>query len=369
MKPSQRSRRGLLFDMLSYSRPAGESMDLAFRERFLMPLPGAWEDAHGNIHVPVGDSRVLFSCHTDTATSYNGRQTLHYDASLGMVGLSKRSKRATNGQNKFLSRPVLGADDTAGCFIMIEMIRAQVPGYYVFHYGEEIGGQGSRALVEAGGRWLDDSIDMAIAFDRRGYGDVITRQSTGRCCSDTFARALANALNAQNMAFQFNPCPTGIYTDTAEYVDNVPECTNLSVGYFREHSETETLDVPFLLSLSDALQQIDFSALPVDRDPIAGAHERRLETLKWQQAWKDRQAQNAPVSALAYLTGTDDDTTADDYDDKTDDDDDDSYSEYLDPEWERIQRALARMEHDEAAERQRIDAAKRRQPQVIVGRF
>jgi hypothetical protein len=366
MKSLQR-RRGLLFSMLTYSRPAGESMDRAFRERFLLTLPGAFEDTHGNIHVAVGDSRVLFSCHTDTATSYDGRQTIHYDATSRFVGLSKRSKR--------IPGVVLGADDTAGCFIMIEMILASVQGYYVFHYGEEIGGQGSRALAETEASWLDADIDIALAFDRRGTANVITHQGMSRCCSDTFARALSAALNTQNERFAFRPCPNGIYTDTAEYVDSVAECSNLSVGYYREHSSGETLDVDFLLSLSDALQRIDFTALPIDRDPVWEAKERMRYLLERSKQWQQNQ-QTVPGTNYGrtpeqWVDASDDieDTPINDATDVYDTDETSGRCDYLDPEWERIQRALERLEWAEQNERKRIEAAKRRQPQVIVGRF
>jgi len=34
-----------------------------------------------------------------------------------------------------------------------------------------------------------------------------------------------------------------VYTDTAEFTDIIPECTNRSVGYAREHTQEESLDL------------------------------------------------------------------------------------------------------------------------------
>jgi len=38
----------------------------------------------------------------------------------------------------------------------------------------------------------------------------------------------------------------GVYTDSAEFVDIIEECTNLSVGYFSEHTTSEKQDIDFL---------------------------------------------------------------------------------------------------------------------------
>ena len=70
---------------------------------------------------------------------------------------------------------VLGADDKLGCYIMCRLIEAGVSGLYVFHVGEEVGGIGSSYLAKT---YPDKfhNIDRCIAFDRKGYSDVITHQ-------------------------------------------------------------------------------------------------------------------------------------------------------------------------------------------------
>jgi len=60
---------------------------------------------------------------------------------------------------------------------------------------------------------------------------------------------------------------SGVYTDTAEFVDNIPECTNISIGYYSEHGEREHLDVNHLQRLAAAVLKFDWDALPVERDP------------------------------------------------------------------------------------------------------
>jgi hypothetical protein len=172
----------------------------------------------------------------------------------------------------------LGADDGAGLWIMLGMIAAVRPGLYLFHRGEEQGCLGSRWIERHTPELLSD-IDAAIAFDRAGLGDVITHQSYGRTCSDAFAASLAAALNQQNSAFRYAPDDTGVYTDTNEYAGIIPECTNLSVGYQRQHGPRETLDIVHCEQLLAAMLELDASQLVIERDPAV------REELDW---WSDR---------------------------------------------------------------------------------
>jgi hypothetical protein len=160
----------------------------------------------------------------------------------------------------------LGADDGAGLWIMLGMIAARRPGLYLFHRGEEEGCLGSRWIQHHTPELLKD-IDGAIAFDRAGLGDVITHQSYGRTCSDAFAASLASALNQLNGDFRYASDDTGVYTDTNEYAGLVPECTNLSVGYQRQHGPRETLDVAHCEKLLAAMLELDVSRLVIERDP------------------------------------------------------------------------------------------------------
>jgi hypothetical protein len=232
--------------MLTYCRPEGSFTEWLFCERFIAGLPGMQQDEHGNYRVSLGDSPVLWSCHTDTVHRHAGRQRVHVADDI--FSLTSPSS-------------CLGADDTAGIWLMRQMILRGIPGHYVFHYGEEVGGLGSSSLAEYEPEWLAQ-IKWAIALDRAGFTDVITHQGGWRCCSNSFAEALAEGLG-----LGYQPCDSGIYTDTAEYTQIVPECTNLSVGYLACHSAAETLDGRHLLRLLDALCALDVDALPCERDP------------------------------------------------------------------------------------------------------
>jgi hypothetical protein len=80
-----------------------------------------------------------------------------------------------------------------------------------------------------------------------------------------FADALSDALSDE--VLMYAPDDTGVYTDTAEFVGIIPECTNISVGYRNEHTTNETLDLVHLRALIVRVLGIDWDALPTDRDP------------------------------------------------------------------------------------------------------
>jgi hypothetical protein len=234
-----------LVNMLRTCRPANSKWERRFKRHFLSPL-GVQQDECGNIFKRIGDAPIMWSSHTDTVHRLQGMQQVEVDGPWARLPDKSKSN-------------CLGADDTAGVWLMSEMIKANRPGLYVFHYGEERGGIGSNYIANKNKKFLD-GIKCAIALDRRGYDDVITHQF-GRCCSDTFATALANKLG------DFKPSPHGVFTDTANYVDDIPECTNLSVGYFNQHCKDECLNLEFISELRDKLCDLDFSDLPIERDP------------------------------------------------------------------------------------------------------
>lgn len=156
----------------------------------------------------------------------------------------------------------LGADDKAGTVIMMNMISENIPGLYYFFMGEESGCVGSSNLS----RVLESKdfpvMNKCIAFDRRGYDSIITSQS-GVCASDEFAAELAKRFD--EYGFWFKGDPTGVYTDSAEFTDLIAECTNISCGYFSEHTISEKQDLEFLELLGIVCTQIDWETLPIVR--------------------------------------------------------------------------------------------------------
>jgi hypothetical protein len=222
-------------------------------EERVKKLPNARikRDAAGNLHVDTrisASNRTLFVAHVDTVHRKEGpnkiKQTPTYWYADGAA---------------------LGADDGAGVAMLMHLMYSGVSAYYIFTQGEECGGIGATHLAKHDAKLLAE-FDRAIAFDRRGIDSVITHQGRGRCCSDAFADALSDALNA-DMTLMYLPDSTGVYTDTAEFIEVIPECTNISVGYYSEHSDKESLDIVHLQALADRVALLDWDSLPTDRDP------------------------------------------------------------------------------------------------------
>ncbi|WP_349434262.1 M28 family peptidase [Pararhizobium sp. A13] len=244
--------------MFSYMRPSGTPTETMFIERFLTPL-GFTRDPFQNLVLTVGDKpRILWSSHVDTVHGKEGIQTLAYDGE--MLTLSKGAK---------LNSSCLGADDTAGIWLMTEMIKANVPGVYVIHHAEENGCVGSRDLARGNPEFFAD-IDAAIAFDRMGYDSVITHQMGMRTASDRFALSFSMMLDdalGDGSKSKYAADDGGAYTDTNEYSHLVPECTNISVGYHSQHTRNESQHVGHLIALRNLLVKADLSTLVIARDP------------------------------------------------------------------------------------------------------
>lgn len=147
---------------------------------------------------------------------------------------------------------------------MLYMMAHNVPGLYYFFLGEERGGVGSR-LVAGDFDEIEHlkNIQRCISFDRRKTGSVITSQYGRVCCSDEFGSALCREYNSNGMKLSLDN--TGIFTDSASFIDNIPECTNISVGYDHEHTFTEIQNITFLEKIAKASANVEWSKLPTIR--------------------------------------------------------------------------------------------------------
>ena len=213
---------------------------------------GIKTDNYGNYYYLIGDRpTTMFTCHLDTACSKQVK--------VNHVHIQNIIK--TDGSS------ILGADDKAGMVIILNMIENKVPGLYYFFIGEEVGCVGSKKLSQD---WISNefsyTISKVISFDRKSDCSVITHQWYGRCCSDKFAEELSFRLNSTEQGLKLRPDDTGVLTDSAQFMNIVPECTNISVGYMYEHTNREYQDIDYLQRLCKAVCLIDWETLPVERN-------------------------------------------------------------------------------------------------------
>ena len=236
-----------LEEMLTYCRPHGSQTEADFVEKYIGTIPGVAYDKFGNGIVCIGNAPILWSAHTDTVHAKDGRQAVQ------RLGHELRLAKKRAGL-------CLGADDGAGVWLLLEMIRANVSGLYVFHAGEEHGGLGSTWLAKNRADLLH-GYQAAIAFDRKGTSSIITHQGS-RTCSDAFAMSLSTKLGGT-----YSCDDTGTFTDTASYEHLIGECTNVSVGYLNNHGPNETLDMLHVVELRDYLVKFDPAGLTYSRTP------------------------------------------------------------------------------------------------------
>lgn len=209
---------------------------------------GLKKDKFGNYYKVIGDSNTMFTSHLDNHTS-------------NTININRRFFNK-DGDDFYTSdgNSILGADDKAGVVIMLNMIHNSIPGVYYFFIGEEAGGVGS-GKIRDNFKDIDclRGIKKCISFDRRGYDSLIIKQSGKTSCSIDFAKSLLSSFASNGI--KLNLDPTGIYTDSYEFIDLIPECTNISVGYFNEHTNKETQNITFLENLCKACCSIKWGDL------------------------------------------------------------------------------------------------------------
>lgn len=186
----------------------------------------------GVYYIKIGNPTVLYTAHYDTA----GDSTVTLESKENMPHIM---------YNK--GKGILGADDKSGLTVLLFMIQHKIEGLYVFFGDEESGASQSKTWIDSG--WEErygistNSIKAAIAFDRKGYSDIIQTQRNKICCSMKYAEVLSSIFSMGG--FNYRPSD-GLYTDTANMIYKIPECTNISIGYFNQHTDKEEQDMLFL---------------------------------------------------------------------------------------------------------------------------
>lgn len=212
------------------------------------------KDSVGNYFIEIGESTTLFTTHLDTYCQEYEKVNHLIDGNI----------IKTDGTT------ILGGDNKLGMTILLYMIDKGIPGTYYFFLGEEPcnkgGGLfGSRNALESN-RDFFKKFKRAIAFDRKEKGSVVTRQKARFCCSGEFANALSQELTLNGV--ESKPDPNAYYTDTATFLDIIPECTNISAGGYKEHYTDEWVDLSYTTMVAEAACKINWDNLPTERSVI-----------------------------------------------------------------------------------------------------
>lgn len=133
----------------------------------------------------------------------------------------------------------LGADDRAGIFIILKIIADGYRPYILFTTDEEIGGVGAMAAAD---NIFSPDIKFILELDRQGANDAAMYE----CGNEKFIEMLKS--------YGFEPV-SGTFSDICFFA---PEwdiaATNLSVGYYHEHTPWETL---YVRELETTLKRVE----------------------------------------------------------------------------------------------------------------
>jgi len=242
-------------------------------DEVLQFLPSLEKDVVGNYYKIIGSNpETMFTSHLDTVDRKQNNTELYSIIEKGQEYIVTDETT------------ILGADDKAGVSVMLYMISNNIPGLYYFFIGEERGGIGSGLLsYEYNKVSYLENIKRCVSFDRRNYHSVITQQIGRKCCSNEFATALCKEYTKGGLSLSLDP--TGIYTDSASFIDDIAECTNISVGYFNEHTPQEYQNITFLKRLAEASIKVDWNSLPTVRktgldNEILSKHKNFINDIK-----------------------------------------------------------------------------------------
>ena len=181
------------------------------------------------IYVKSGDNedKPLLTSHLDTVDDHSKNRDI------------LRAKDIINDNGVLSVSPfvdkVLGGDDRAGVYIMLELMKKDLSNSYdyIFFCDEEIGGLGSSYYSKTFTPELEQ-YTCFISLDRRGKNDVATYGYDNTDLIQVFED------RGYKEAF-------GSYTDCVECSEESKiACVNLSVGYDNEHTSRETQDITII---------------------------------------------------------------------------------------------------------------------------
>ena len=196
-------------------------------KEFLTSIGVAFEvDSYGNIYYLDHENAPLLSAHMDTVRKDS-------DFVVGAFLTEDEDERIFSGG-------ILGGDDKCGVYIILKALKEGKKVNFIFSRDEEIGCLGIKALLKPNyveNKTLADKIRnnclWCLVLDRRGNSDIIcTKNAYGTL---DFEKALEKMSEAGNFGYK---AAQGLSSD-ANTIREFVSTANISVGYYKPHSEEE----------------------------------------------------------------------------------------------------------------------------------
>ena len=174
----------------------------------------------------IGDIPITLVAHVDTAFKERP-EDIFYD----------------RVKNVLWSPQGLGADDRAGVFAIINIVKSGLRPHIIFTTGEEMGGLGAQVLTYREPKPFAE-MKYIIQLDRRGENDCIFYE----CDNVKFIEYIKS--------FGFNE-EYGSFSDISELCPTWKIAgVNLSIGYINEHSLIEILYIDYFLSTVEKVKKM-----------------------------------------------------------------------------------------------------------------
>ena len=174
----------------------------------------------------IGDIPITLVAHVDTAFKERP-EDIFYD----------------RVKNVLWSPQGLGADDRAGVFAIINIVKSGLRPHIIFTTGEEMGGLGAQVLTYREPKPFAE-MKYIIQLDRRGENDCIFYE----CDNVKFIEYIKS--------FGFNE-EYGSFSDISELCPTWKVAgVNLSIGYKNEHSFIEILYIDYFLSTVEKVKKM-----------------------------------------------------------------------------------------------------------------
>lgn len=195
--------------------------------------------------VSYGDEDIVIglNAHLDTVVNTQENRTVEF------YEQSQTFRAFANG-----SPAVLGADDRAGVFAVLQLLESNLNGFegkvkFFFTTQEEVGCFGAYMLDY----YAYEDVDVMMVFDRKGSNDIVVGTEGRNYCGFTLSRYLESMGHYKAVI--------GGISDAYAFSQNGIQSVNLSVGYYNEHTDEE------YLKYNELMNTIEFS-----KDIIAYMH-------------------------------------------------------------------------------------------------
>ena len=243
------------------SPPKGEAKISEFVQAYLTELGIEFEVDNYHQVYSLKPTTPMVCCHMDQVT-----------------GVNYATEFMVTEDGKIFGNGNLGADDKNGVWCCLKLLELFPDISFIFSCQEEAGGKIDVILNNKVHEEVLASIYYCLVFDRTNSGDIICNYNSYGVIE------FENDLLAIGVDYGYSPT-YGVFSD-CDTINRYMSCCNLSVGYYKHHSNTEYTVYPELLN---ALAYGEAILRKLDK------RYDKPEVFDWYGSWRSRWRENSPL--------------------------------------------------------------------------